>query len=277
MTMDLFHVQEFVARAVQKRGDLAEHADVAAATPAVVAGNERLSPVEQLDIYREQFWLRHRDALREDFVSIAVLLGDETFDAMCADYLEACPPESFSLRDLGGHLADFVAGDPKWSGDPLVGELARLEWCFVESFDAPDAPPLDPRSIVAASEDQWPRARVAIHPAVQRIALAFASHDYRAAARRFNAGEIEERPARPESVRVPLVVFRGAEKLHYLDLEPAAFALLSALAEGERLEPACEIAAKEAGATDASALEPHVGTWFQQWTSLGWVSAVTFD
>jgi hypothetical protein len=276
MTIDLAQVQEFVARAVQKRGDLAGHADVAAATPAVVAGNDRLSPVEQLDIYREQFWLRHRDVMYEDFASLAVLMGDEPFEAMVADYLEAYPPDSFTLRDLGARLGEMLASDPKFAADPLLAELARLEWAFVDAFDAKDAPPLDPSSLAAAGEDDWPRARVELHPSVQRVPLRFASHEYRATSRRFRSGEADVKPERPEAREVPLVVYRGPEKLHYIDLEPAAFALLDALAQGTPLEAACEAAALAAGIDDATALEPHVGGWFQHWTSLGWISAVRF-
>jgi hypothetical protein len=110
---------------------------------------------------------------------------------------------------------------------------------------------------------------------VQRIALRYASHEYRAAARHFHAGESEVAPERPAATEVPLVVYRGPEKLHFLDLEPAAFALLEALGRGCPLEEACETAAQAAG-EEASTLEPRVGAWFQHWTSLGWVSAIRF-
>jgi hypothetical protein len=212
----------------------------------------------------------------EDFASLAVLMGDEAFEEMIAEYLEAYPPDSFTLRDLGERLAEMLASDPKFASDPLLAELARLEWCFVEAFDAADAPPFDAASLASATEDDWPRARIALHPSVQRIALRFASQDYRAVARKFRSGEIAEKPARPEAHAVPLIVYRGAEKLHYLDIEPAAFALLESLAAGTPLEQACDAAAQAAGVTDASALAPHVGSWFAHWTSLGWVSSVQF-
>jgi hypothetical protein len=184
---DLSAIQAFVARAVREREPLTEHAEIAAATPAVVAGNARLSPVEQLDIYREQFWLRHIAVLEEDFVSLVTLLGDDGFHALARDYLTAHPPTSFTLRDLGDKLADFLATAPGYRDDPLLGDLARLEWCFVEAFDAPDAPPLDPLTIASAREEDWPQARVVLHPSVQRVKLAFASHESRPAARRFKA------------------------------------------------------------------------------------------
>ena len=44
---------------------------------AVIAGNDRLTPEEQAEIYREQFWLRHRDVLRDDYPALRHLLGEE--------------------------------------------------------------------------------------------------------------------------------------------------------------------------------------------------------
>src|SRR5215831_16934936 len=94
--------------------------------PAVATGNARLSPVEQLDIYREQFWLRHVGVMEEDFVSIVTLLGHDGFHDLARAYLTACPPRTFTLRDVGDRLADFVATDPAYQDDLLLADLARL-------------------------------------------------------------------------------------------------------------------------------------------------------
>ena len=273
---DLGALQDFVARAVRELEPLGEHAEIALATPALVAGNARLSPVQQLDIYREQFWLRHVAVMEEDFVSLHTLLGHDAFHELSRDYLTAHPPRSFTLRDLGDELATFLAASPKYAGDALLADLARLEWCFVEAFDASEAPPLDVSRIAAAREEDWPRATLVLHPSVQRVVLAHPAHAYRAAARRYQS-DGGDAPARPAPARTCVVVYRGPEVLHYIDLEPPAFALLDALASGTPLEQACERAAAEAGIGDASALEGQVGAWFQQWTGLGWVSEVRFD
>ena len=272
---DLGALQDFVARAVRELEPLGEHAEIALATPALVAGNARLSPVQQLDIYREQFWLRHVAVMEEDFVSLHTLLGHDAFHDLSRDYLTAHPPRSFTLRDLGADLATFLATSPKYEGDALLADLARLEWCFVEAFDAPEAPPLDVSRIAAAREEDWPGARLVLHPSVQRVALAHPAHEYRAAARRCHS-DGGDAPAQPSPSRTYVVVYRGPEVLHYIDLEPPAFALLDALASGIPLEKACERAAAEAGIDDASQLEAQVGAWFQQWTGLGWVSEVRF-
>ena len=261
---DLSAIQSFMERALQSTAPLADHPELAARTPSMIAGNERLSPVEQLDIYREQYWLRHEGALEEDFVSLVSLLGDDGFCALAHAYLAANPPDSYTLRDLGAKLAAFVESHAPYASDPLVADLARLEWAFVEAFDAPDAPPLDTSALATASEDDWARAKIVLHPSVQRVVLEHPADAYRAAARR------GESPERPEKSRVHMIVYRGSESLQYIDVEPIAFALLERLAAGEPLALACERVA------DGADIEDRVGAWFQQWSSYGWIAEVRF-
>jgi hypothetical protein len=64
----------------------------------------RTTPVERLEIYREQFWLRHRSSLVEDFPGVSGILGRRAWAALIEGYLEAHPPHSYTLRDLGLRL-----------------------------------------------------------------------------------------------------------------------------------------------------------------------------
>lgn len=263
--MRLSELQEFMADVLQKPRPLVEHAALAAATPGVIAGNERLSPVEQLDIYREQFWLRHTGALEEDYQTLLHVLGHAPFHSLCADYIAAHPPDAWSLRDLGAKLPEFLRTTSPFADDALVVDLARYEWAFVDAFDAPGTPPLDAAAIAAASEDDWARAKLELTPSVQLVRARFAVDELRAAVQR------GESPARPEPKDVFLVVWRGPDAMKYLDVEPAALALLERLAKGEGLAVACE-----ALATAEPAVEEKVGPWFQQWSQLGWIARVAF-
>jgi hypothetical protein len=259
-------------RALRERSPLMELPDILAGAPAVAAGSERLSPVEQLNVYREQFWLRHMGALEEDFPSLVHLLGEEAWNDLGAAYLAAHPPDSFTLRDLGKKLSEFVHRVAPYSRDVFLYDLARVEWAFVEAFDAADAPPLDVSTIGAAGEDEWARATVVFHPAMQRLALSYPADEYRAAVR----SKAVPGPERPSPSPRYLVVYRGPENLQYIDIEPLAFALLEKLSRGDALGAACERLAIETRANDASELEGRVGGWFQQWAAFGWISAVRF-
>jgi hypothetical protein len=197
--------------------------------------------------------------------------------------LKAFPPRSFSLRDLGADLPRFVAEAAPWSEDPLLADLARVEWAFVEAFDAANAPPLDLATVAAVPEDAWPAARLVLQPSVQRLALRYPAHEARLAVRRGESAEsvrAEDADAaqladltRPVPSPTYLVVFRGAARLQCLAVDADAYALLDELARGAALGDACERAAAASGASSAS-FEEKVGAWFQQWTALGWLSRV---
>lgn len=266
--MSLASVQRALAHLLRGATSIAADAESSALAEEIASGSERLSPAMQLDIYREQFFLRHSGILREDFRSLAHLLGDEAFEALARAYLQAFPPRTFTLRDLGSDLARFVTTAPPWADDALLADLARIEWAFVEAFDAPSASALDLATVASVPEDAWPSSRVVLQPSVQLLSLGHAAHDYRLAIRN------DEPVAGPPEVRASyVVVFRGPTALQCMDLEAEAHALLDELARGTPLGEACERVAASSGAAE-EVFQEKVGAWFQQWTALGFISRV---
>lgn len=264
---DLASIQSSLAKMLREPRSLVGDEVHEPVASRIARGNDRLAPVEQIDIYREQFFLRHVDALRDDFVSIERLLGDDGFEELARAYLAAHPPGSFTLRDLGHAMAGFVAQAAPWADDALVADLARVEWAFVEAFDAPDVPPLDPSVIASVPEDAWPAARLVLHPALQRLALAHPAHEYRHAVR---VGDAAERPLPKPSF---VAVYRGPDTLQFADVEPEAFALLDELARGATLEQACERAARATRVAE-DVFESKLAGWFASWTARAWIADV---
>ncbi len=261
-------MQRALAEVLRGESPVASVIESTALADGIADGNERLTPAMQLEIYREQFFLRHLDVLREDFRSLAYLLGDEAFESLAKAYSSAFPPRSFTLRDLGADLVRFVATMPSWAEDALLADLARVEWAFVACFDASSAPALDLLDLVGVCDDAWPFARVVLQPTVQRLSLRHAAHGYRLAIRNGEA-DLDRPAAKPSKV----IVFRGPAALQCLDLEPDAYALLAELARGTPLGDACERVAAFFGVSEAASQEK-VGSWFQQWTTLGLISRV---
>jgi hypothetical protein len=268
MMSALEELQLFFAGTIQRPVRVAEQPEALGRTPGFIAGNDRLSPTAQLEIYREQFWLRHVDALAEDFATLHHLLGHDDFTTFVERYIETHPPTDFSLRDLGAKVSAFVASHPAYRDDTLLLDCARLEWAFVDAFDAADVAPLDPLAITSVPEDAWDAARLSFHPSMQPLALGHGAHEYRELIRK------GEDPPRPVPAPVRLVVYRGPETLQYIEIEPLAFDLLERLARGEALGKACETIAASAGDAGAAELEEKVGGWFQQWAAFGWISAI---
>ncbi len=268
--LELAELQERVAEALLEPKPLMESTEMSELGELIATGNDRLSPTEQLDIYREQFWLRHTGAMEEDFASVVAFFGHAPFHALVAEYLLALPPTDYSLRHLGAAFADYVLSAEGIVECDAMVDLIRTEWAFVEAWDAADAPPLDASTIASAKESDWPNARLTLHPSLQLLKLSCAAHEYRAAVRKGEGNEPELRHD-----ETCLVVWRGAEAIQYIDIPKEAFVLLEKLSRGVALGVACEETVTETR-TDPTAFEASVGAWFQDWTAYGWVSTVRF-
>jgi hypothetical protein len=269
----LAEVQRFLAVALRGDAPIADDPALAAATGAHVSGNDRLSPAEQADLYRTQFWLRHFEALEEDYPALRAFLGDDDFYALLRAYLSAHPPRTPSLRDLGAHIVPFAEGWPGLSPaarTPAL-ELLRYEHAFIDLFDGADVPPLDGAKLAALGEDAWERARIVLHPLLRLFRLDHPVHHYRLSIVRVDGEPAIDPPPALERRAVCLVLYRRDLIVQYEEVAPEALVLLEALGAGEPLVAACERAAAGLDAAAAEALGGKVGAWFQQWTALGWI------
>jgi hypothetical protein len=262
-------IQSFVADAIRGDADVASRPDLAARASRLVAlGAGRLDASARLEIYREQFWLRHLSNLGDDFPTLAWVVGGAAFREIAVAYLRSHPPRTWDLQRLGATLPDFLAQLAPWSADSLALDAVRLDWAFMEAFDAPDAGPLDVQALAGAPEDAWPAAQVDLHPAVRRVLLRHPTHELRDAVKRGVARD------RPLATATPVVVWRDPRcVLRATVVEPMAFELLGELACGRALGAACEAVAS-AHANEGADLGALVGPWFQRWTAEGWVSGV---
>jgi hypothetical protein len=230
-----------------------------------------MQPLERVEIYREQFWLRHLSNLQEDYPTFSWVVGDATFRATVAEYLRAFPPRTWNLERLGEDLPSFVEGTADLP--PLAVDAARLDWAFMEAFAAPDVAPFDDRVLASAPEDAWPGARIDFHPSLRPLALSHPVHRLRQTIQR---GETPERPALEAS---HVVVWRDRDlHLKAVAIEAPAFELLSNLRAGIPLGLACERVANAGGEpSDVTSLGQSISRWFQQWTASAWVSSVRFE
>ncbi len=265
--------QEYLANAVRRTVPLRAEDEAVSreASQLVGAGALGLTPIECVDVYREQFWLRHRALLAEDFPTVSWLLGGRSrFDELATEYLTSLPPSTWDLQRLGEGLPLHVAHHAPWKDQGPLADAARLDWAHVRAFDASDAAPFDVRRLAAAPDDAMPRATLAFHPALQLLSLRYAVQRTR---RDQAAGST---PVPPSLETAFVAVWRDqAHHIRDVDVEPDAFELWTLLSGGTPLGQACETLARNAAS--APALEANVGRWFQEWTSRGWVTDVALD
>ena len=164
---ELIRAPEGVQKGVRElvaRGDL-EGEDLSFAIEA----NDTMTPQERLDIYATMYFVRVHDCLAEDFARTKLRLGDAHFNNLITDYLLAHPPSHFSLREAGRALPDFLASHSLDEQFPKAGDVARLEWARVDTFDDHDCAPLDRDLLLAASERDPDEFSIRLIPASRML------------------------------------------------------------------------------------------------------------
>ena len=181
--MDLESLQREMAAAVMQpltkddnmRATAADGRPMTEVAASFIAPNSRLSAFDRLEIYNRQYWYRVLGALAEDFPALRALVGERRFETLSIAYLDEHPSRSFTLRNLGSKIPQWLAAHPEHAGrrHKLALDLARMEWAFVEAFDAPERDPLTQRQIAGLQAE----SKLALQPCLQLVALSYAADD----------------------------------------------------------------------------------------------------
>jgi hypothetical protein len=143
-----------------------------------------ISPEERLAVYTHAYFARLHTVLRDDYGALHAALGNAAFHDLAKLYLMAHPPRTFTLRDVGASLPDFLAGPAagffaaRW---PFASDLAALEWALVEVFDAGDDRLLDREALAALSPEGWAELALELVAAHRIVALDWPVHRLRQA------------------------------------------------------------------------------------------------
>lgn len=262
---DASELQRWIVRTLRSRRDLRSQPEVVALAERYFAGSARLSPVDQLEIYREQFWLRHTAALLEDFPALAALLGQERWERVAEEYLAGDAPFEWSLRTLGSRLPDFLSALSWLDNSSLCRDVAQLEWSYVELFDAADAPLLAAAQVSSVPEADWPDVRLRLIPAARLQRFEYPVVDF---VKQLKEGA---RPSPPGRCEQHVLLYRKHRRLLHEPLEPLAARLLALLADSVALEPAC-VAAVQGSQSAQGELEQKLLHWLARWTEIGVIS-----
>jgi hypothetical protein len=238
-----------------------------------IAPNDRLTSFERLEIYNRQYWFRVMDALSEDFSGLRAILGAKRFRAMTEAYLTECPSRSFTLRNLGSRLPQWLGSHPEWMqpNGRLVRDMTNLEWAHIVAFDAAELPPLKPEDL--ASEGT---VYLTLQPYVTLLELEYPVDDILLAARKgqrcyTTSSEDGGRAAikNAKSATVFLVVHRADFSVHYKRVEREAYLLLSAIQDGLSLSDALDLTFADSDIAEEIQAR-QIEQWLRTWMSLGW-------
>jgi hypothetical protein len=225
-----------------------------------------LQPRERIQIYRDMYLLRMREALEVDFPLIQQRVGEHTFRDLVDRYVQSHPSQSYTLDHLGCHFASFLGRQGELAEAALMEDLARLEWSLCEVALAPDSTTLSMADLSVVAPDRFVEIRLHQVPALQTLSF------------RYNVNEVykawNEQTERPSITEqdTRLVVWRHHLNLWRLELSSAQFDFLSHLNSGLNLGH-CLDQTIEAFSIE----EEQLFEWFQSWIAEGFFASFTLS
>lgn len=248
---------------------------------ALIRPNDRLTAFERLEIYNRQYWFRLYSSFEEDFPGLQAILGRTRFEKLMRTYLTECPSHSFTLRNLGSRLVQWLESNQNWIQPlpELALSMVRLEWAHIEAFDAADLPSLTSKDLAEVNEESrlelqpYLRLLTLSHP-VDDLLIAIRHQDARqdsatnsasAARRRVNI----RKTAALGAEQIYLAVHRQENSVYYKRLSRYEYQLLSSLLAGDSLETAIENSMATAGLPEQK-LSQFLQESFATWSMLSW-------
>lgn len=239
---------------------------------AVVDGTFAAGVSGRLDVYRQAVPARLTAALRDNFGTLAPLMGDEAFDALAAAYQRAHPSRHPSIRWFGSELPAFMAERDDLVPHPAMVDLARFEWAMRDAFDAADAEPVDAAALARLPGDAWPGLVLHLHPATRLLALDWAIAPAWRLLRQHadDPSAPEPEVPEPEAEGHTVLVWRQALSTRWRSVSATEADVLAQGLAGAPFAQLCETAANAAEPGDVAAV---VG-FLQQWLADGLVTGL---
>ena len=247
--------------------------------------NDRLTSFERLEIYNRQYWFRVLDCLYDDYPGLRTIVGERKFMKLARAYLTRYQSDSYTLRDLGNRLEQFLREEPNWSAprEELALDMARFEWAQVVAFDGPSKPPVTQDDILDTPPS---KLKLGLQPYLSLLELDFAVDDFLIAVKKRESdvlrGEASnakdaapktrgrhKRVRFPKREKVYLAVHRHDNVLYYKRLEEEEYAILKLLDRGVAVDDAC-IEAVTASSRATVDWPAQIKQWFESWSTLGW-------
>jgi len=244
--------------------------------------NDRLTSRERLEIYSRSYWYRLLDSLYEDFPGLRAVVGPRAFARLIRAYLGDLPSESWTLRNLGSRLEQWLRDNSAHAGVRLAAalDMVRLEWAHIEAFDEKEEKVLGPEDLI----ELGPGMRIGVQPYVRLIEMSYPVDDLRVkvnaaqechgtasnAVLKHKAGGLGRRIAGMRPEHIFLAVHRQDSMVYYRRLDADEFRLLAALRKGLPVGEAME-AALEDSPLPVDELRHRVEAWFAAWAQMGWL------
>ncbi len=144
--------------------------DPAAPIPQFALGRGGI-PRKRFAVYRNNVAVGLIGALEARFPVTRRLVGDEFFRGMARAFVFAHKPPTPVLIHYGRDFPDFVEAFAPAQNLPYLGEVARLEDAWVESYHAAEAAPLMLDDLAGVAPERLEELTFVFHPAARLLSF----------------------------------------------------------------------------------------------------------
>ncbi len=236
----------------------------------VVVPLPSLQPDEQVSIYRDGWFWRLRDCLRDDFPAVAHIMGEERWERLVRDYLEVHRPRTPNIADIGDRLVDWLGTRTDLPDHAFLVDLARLEWTVCTTFVHPDGPRLQPDDVEGIDPERFLSARFTPAATTAILDFDYPVNDVIESLREDGS------PGVPEPAPQAVLVSRTETRLRRRAIDGSQRLLLERLLAGEPLGDAMMAVVGEDPA-NAEAVAASVTEWFTDWVAGGVFEGVAYE
>ncbi len=138
-----------------------------------IVDTANFSTDRRLAIYGNAYHSRLVEALANDYAALNYVMGEDDFRNLCLAYIEEYPSTYFSLRWFGQDLTRFLTSHKQYHSQMYMAELAKLEWAFVDAFDAKDEEVSVIEDAVEIPPDSWPKLQMILHSSVRWVSCSW--------------------------------------------------------------------------------------------------------
>ena len=114
-----------------------------AAAAALLRPTAVPSPLQRLQIYRNNLFESLIAALNAVYPVIARLVGEGFFRQAASAHIRAHPSRSGNLHDFGGEMPGVLRAYPPAASLPYLPDVAALEWAYHRAYHKVELPALD--------------------------------------------------------------------------------------------------------------------------------------
>ena len=133
----------------------------------------KMTATRRLEIYRHNVHANLRGVLKDIYPVVLTIVGDAFFQQAADQFVNAHPSRSGDLNQFGGEWAAFLAAYPHAAELPYLGDVARLEWAWHQSFHAAEGQAFDLARLAAIPAEEHGALCFVLHPAVRLVESGF--------------------------------------------------------------------------------------------------------